>query len=59
MPWCTDFFTELANTFWRAAVPPAQTAAEIDFILDATGVRPGARVLDAGRQRPAQLLRRR
>ena len=46
MPWYTDFFTELANTFWRGAVPPAQTAAEIDFVLDVTGVKPGARVLD-------------
>ncbi|MEV6608131.1 class I SAM-dependent methyltransferase [Kutzneria sp. NPDC051319] len=46
MPWYTDFFTELANTFWRGAVPPEQTAAEIDFILDATGLWPGATVLD-------------
>jgi SAM-dependent methyltransferase len=46
LPWYTDFFTELANTFWRGAVPPEQTAAEIDFVLDATGTRPGARVLD-------------
>jgi SAM-dependent methyltransferase len=46
LPWYTDFFTELANTFWRGAVPPAQTVAEIDFVLDVTGVKPGARVLD-------------
>jgi SAM-dependent methyltransferase len=46
LPWYTDFFTELPNTFWRGAVPPEQTAAEIDFVLDVTGVEPGARVLD-------------
>ena len=29
--WYDDFFTELPNAFWRAAVPPDATAAEIDF----------------------------
>jgi SAM-dependent methyltransferase len=44
--WYTDFFTELPNTFWRAAVPPEATAAEIEFLIRAAGLRPGARVLD-------------
>ncbi len=44
MTWYTTFFTDLANNFWRGAVQPSQTAAEIDFV---TGfVSPGARVLD-------------
>jgi SAM-dependent methyltransferase len=44
--WYTDFFTELPNTFWRAAVDPAQTAAETDFLVRIAGLRPGSRVLD-------------
>ena len=44
MTWYTSFFTDLANTFWRGAVPPAVTSAEIDFI---TGFSAGPRVLDA------------
>ncbi len=44
--WYDDFFTELPNTFWRAAVPPGATAAELDFLTRATGLRPGHRVLD-------------
>jgi SAM-dependent methyltransferase len=44
--WYADFFTELANAFWRAAVPPRSTAAEVDFIVRAAGLRPGSRVLD-------------
>ncbi|GAB1823244.1 class I SAM-dependent methyltransferase [Herbidospora sp. RD11066] len=42
MPWYTDFFTELPNTFWRAAVPQASTDAEIDFLMRL----PGDHVLD-------------
>ncbi|WP_062437653.1 class I SAM-dependent methyltransferase [Herbidospora daliensis] len=42
MPWYTDFFTELPNTFWRAAVPAGHTAAEIDFLMSL----PGDHVLD-------------
>src|SRR5690349_8170090 len=30
--WYDDFFTELPNAFWRAAVPPEATEAEIDFL---------------------------
>lgn len=44
--WYTDFFTELPNTFWRAAVPPEATEAEVDFVMDECGLRPGSRVLD-------------
>jgi SAM-dependent methyltransferase len=44
LKWYTSFFTDLANTFWRGAVQPAQTSAEIDFV---TSLTPGRRVLDA------------
>jgi SAM-dependent methyltransferase len=47
LPWYTDFFTDLANSFWRGAVPPAMTTAEIDFVLDVADLAPGAHVLDA------------
>ena len=39
--WYDDFFTELPNAFWRAAVPPEATDAEIDFLVRTTGLRPG------------------
>lgn len=59
--WCADFFTELPNAFWRAAVPPEATAAEIDFIVCMAGLRPGARILDVpcGSGRHAIALARR
>ncbi|WP_449063622.1 SAM-dependent methyltransferase [Planomonospora algeriensis] len=44
--WYADFFTELPNAFWRAAVPQQATAAEVDFVARLSGLRPGARVLD-------------
>src|SRR5690349_8764396 len=44
LKWYTSFFTDLANTFWRGAVQPAQTSAEIDFVV---GFTSGRRVLDA------------
>ncbi|NKE58854.1 class I SAM-dependent methyltransferase [Lentzea sp. PSKA42] len=44
MTWYTSFFTDLANTFWRGAVHPSQTSAEIDFVV---GLTSGQRVLDA------------
>jgi SAM-dependent methyltransferase len=44
--WYADFFTELPNAFWRAAVPPATTATEVDFIIRTAGLGPGDRVLD-------------
>jgi SAM-dependent methyltransferase len=44
--WYDDFFTELPNAFWRAAVPPAATGAELDFLTRTAGLRPDHRVLD-------------
>jgi SAM-dependent methyltransferase len=44
--WYTEFFTELPNAFWRAAVPPSSTAAEVDFVIRMTGLSAGDRVLD-------------
>lgn len=44
MTWYTTFFTDLANNFWRGAVPPSLTKAEIDFVAGFAG---GPRVLDA------------
>jgi SAM-dependent methyltransferase len=44
--WYAEFFTELPNAFWRAAIPAASTTSEVDFILRVTGLNPGSRVLD-------------
>jgi SAM-dependent methyltransferase len=44
--WYDDFFTELPNAFWRAAVPAPATAAEIDFLVRTVGLQPGQTVLD-------------
>ncbi len=44
-PWYTDFFTELPNELWRAAVPPQQTLGEVDF-LERIGRPAGGSVLD-------------
>ncbi|MFD1547507.1 class I SAM-dependent methyltransferase [Nonomuraea guangzhouensis] len=44
--WYADFFTELPNAFWRAAVPEGTTAAEVGFVARVAGLRPGSRVLD-------------
>jgi 2-polyprenyl-3-methyl-5-hydroxy-6-metoxy-1,4-benzoquinol methylase len=44
--WYTDFFTELPNAFWRAAVPAEATRAEVDFLERAGRLRLGSRVLD-------------
>lgn len=44
--WYADFFTELPNAFWRAALPPEYTTAEVDFLVRVAGLRPGSRVLD-------------
>jgi SAM-dependent methyltransferase len=41
--WYTDFFTDLPNAFWRAAVPPEHTRAEVDFL---TRFITGTEVLD-------------
>lgn len=44
--WYADFFTELPNEFWRRAVPPDMTAADVEFIEAALGLPPAARILD-------------
>jgi SAM-dependent methyltransferase len=44
--WYSDFFTELPNAFWRAAVPPEATAAEVAFLVRTAGLAPGSRVID-------------
>jgi len=44
--WYADFFTELPNEFWRRAVPPEATTAEIDFVEQRLGLAPGSRVVD-------------
>ncbi|MEO8431822.1 MAG: class I SAM-dependent methyltransferase [Acidobacteriota bacterium] len=45
--WWADFFSGLVVDFWRAAVPRAVTDAEVDFLWERLGIRPGSRVLDA------------
>lgn len=44
--WYEDFFTELPNEFWRRAVPPEATTADVAFIERTCALAPGARVLD-------------
>jgi cyclopropane fatty-acyl-phospholipid synthase-like methyltransferase len=44
--WYETFFGTLALDFWRAAVTPAATAAEADFIVRELAVAPPARLLD-------------
>jgi len=45
-PWYLDFFSGVVVDYWIAAVPPEQTAAEVDFLAQALAVQPGARLLD-------------
>ena len=59
--WYANFFTELPNEFWRRAVPPEATAAEVDFIEERLGLAPGSRILDVpcgGGRHSAALARR-
>jgi SAM-dependent methyltransferase len=44
--WYADFFTELPNEFWRRAVPPEATAAEVDFIESRLALPSRSRILD-------------
>ena len=44
--WYEGFFTDLPNEFWRRAVPPEATAADIAFIEDHLALPSGSRVLD-------------
>ncbi|GAA1669737.1 class I SAM-dependent methyltransferase [Fodinicola feengrottensis] len=45
--WYSTFFTELPNEFWRRAVPPEMTAAEVDFIEKSLDLAPKSRIVDA------------
>ncbi len=44
--WYESFFTPLALDFWRAAVPPAATTEEVDFLVRNLAVSPPSRLLD-------------
>ncbi len=44
--WYESFFTPLALDFWRAAVPTAATAEEVDFLVQNLAVSPPSRLLD-------------
>ena len=45
--WYQTFFTELPNEFWRRAVTPEWTTADVDFIESALELPVGSQVLDA------------
>jgi SAM-dependent methyltransferase len=44
--WWKDFFGGLMVDFWRAAMTPETTRAEVDFLWTSLGLAPGLRVLD-------------
>jgi cyclopropane fatty-acyl-phospholipid synthase-like methyltransferase len=44
--WYARFFTELPNEYWRRAVPPQATTADVDFVESHLGLTPGSRILD-------------
>ena len=44
--WYQTFFDGLATRSWQQALPASLTEAEVLFILEKTGLRPGASVLD-------------
>lgn len=44
--WQASFFRDVALDFWRRAVTPEQTRAEVDFLERALAVGPGAHLLD-------------
>ncbi|MFJ7305910.1 SAM-dependent methyltransferase [Streptomyces sp. NPDC099088] len=44
--WYSDFFSYLPNEFWRRAVPPEATQADIDFIERELDLAPESRILD-------------
>jgi len=44
--WWKHFFSGLAVSFWRAALPPEVTQADVEFLWKHLGLSPGDRVLD-------------
>ena len=44
--WYKNFFEGLSIEYWKAAVPPAWTRAEVEFLWDVLSLRKGASVLD-------------
>jgi SAM-dependent methyltransferase len=46
LDWWNQFFDGLAVDFWRAALPPEATQADVDFLWKHLNLSPGARVLD-------------
>ena len=44
--WEIDFFRGVALDFWRLAVPPEQTQAEVEFLQREFGASAGSRLLD-------------
>ncbi len=44
--WYADFFTEIPNEFWRRAVTPGATVADVDFIEARLALTRPSRVLD-------------
>ena len=46
--WLTAYYDNDSRECVRAILPPEGTAAEADFVIEATGIRPPARVIDMG-----------
>ena len=44
--WWKQFFSGLAVSFWRAALPPEATKADVDYLWKNLRLSPGDRVLD-------------
>src|SRR5262245_22283594 len=44
--WYRDFFRDVALDVWRDAIPLSQTEREVEFLVRALQLGPGARVLD-------------
>lgn len=45
-PWYTSFFNEQWREAFHLRIPPEHTAREVDFVVQALGLKPGARMLD-------------
>src|SRR5687767_2975712 len=44
--WYENFFHGIANELWDRCTPPELTKAEVDFLVEALQVKPGAALLD-------------